>query len=189
MKKISVFAVALLALFALAACGRGTILEDEGYSYFVTGQFAGWDAAFGEDEYRMEPIALNDDRISELSSDLKGADVLYIAEVTFPDGEAGWEVTYTIDGEEVTVDGNLTLKVVRTTSDEEDIPLWWGQSPESGKFNNLTPERLYVPPFMEENIDGAGAWNDNPIVFEPGDYYVVFAQIGTDRYVGVIPRG
>ena len=187
MKKISMFLVALVALFALTACGGG-ILEDEGHSYFATGNFAGWDAAFGEDEYRMEAIALNDDRISSLRSDLRGADSLYIIEVTFPSDAAGWDVTYTIDGDERTFDGNLTMKIVRTTSDEEDIPLWWGQSPESGKFNNLTPDVMYVPPFLEENIDGAGAWNDNPVVFEAGTYYIVYAQIGTDRYVGAIKK-
>ena len=187
MKKFSVLAVVLMALFVLAACGGG-VLADEEHSYFATGQFAGWDQAFGKDEYRMEAVALNDDRISDLRSDLRGADYIYVIEVTFPAGEAGWDVTYKIDGQTNTYDGNLTLKVVRTTEAEEDIPLWWGQSPESGKFNNLTPGTLYIPPFQEENIDEAGAWNDNPVVLEAGTYYIVYAQVGTDRYVGAIKK-
>ncbi len=188
MKKLSIFTVLVFSIFLLAACGAGTILEREDASHFLTGNFAGWGDAIGVEQYKMEAIALNDDRVSSLRSDLRGATALYVLEATFPAGEAGWSANYTIDGVEYAFDGNLTFKVVRTASDDEEIPLWWGQSPESGKFNNLTPDVVYVPPFMEENIDGAGAWNDNPVVMEAGTYYIIFAEIGTDRYVGAIKK-
>ena len=162
------------------------ILEIENASHFLTGNFAGWGEAIGNENYKMEAIALNDARVASIRRDLSGATALYILEVTFPAVEAGWTLNYKIDGVNRVFDGNLSFKVVRTSSTDEGIPLWWGQSPESGKFNNLTPNMIYVPPFTEENIDGAGAWNDNPVVLEAGTYYIIFAEIGSARYVGAI---
>jgi len=151
------------------------LLVDEDKSYWATGQFAGWGDAAGNTMYQMEAIAATDAIVADL--DVEGAALLYAKLITLPAGEAGWTATYTIDGTETTFDGNLTVKMIRTSAtDEDNIPEWWAQSPESGAITNLTEDTLYIPPFVEENVDGAGTWNDNPVALEAGTYFMVFAE-------------
>ena len=194
MKKITVLFFSLFAVLLLAACGGGTILEDEGHAYFVTGNFAGWGDAIGLEDFRMEAIALNDDRVSSIRSDLRGATALYIFEATFPTTEAGWGPTYTVNGVSTFFDGNLTVKVVRTSAADTDIPLWWGPSPESGEIRNLTTDTLFMPKFIDDGSPdfdpeaGTGHWNDNPVVLEAGTYHIIFAVINGQRYMGAIKQ-
>lgn len=193
MKKVLMTIVTLVLAFVLVACGGKEPLPNETKNFWVTGQFASWGDAVGNDDYLMEAVAPKDERLKSVYDQIKKAEWLYALEITFPAGEAGWEASYTIDGEKVTVDGNLTVKVIQTAkADELNIPEWWAQSPESGKLNNLTPDTLYVPPFVEENVNDAGGWNDNPITFEAGTYYAVLAgikgEVGTDLYFGLIKK-
>ena len=194
MKKISVLFIFLMSMFALAACQSGGILEDEGHSYFVTGNFASWGDAIGRETNKMEAIELNDERVASIKGALSGATALYIFEATLPSDEAGWGETYKVDGVETFFDGNLTVKVVRTTADDEDVPLWWGPSPESGELFNLTPETLFMPQYIDENSPqrdpdlGLGHWNSNPVVMEAGTYYIVFAVINGQRHLGAIAK-
>lgn len=137
----------------------------------------------------MVAIAKNDERIKSADLDLDGVEFLYLLEVTLPGEEAGWGVNYIIDGVNTTLDGNLTVKIIRTAvSDTDNVPEWWAQSPESGEIKNLTPSTLFVPPFVENaatsEIVGegdaavtftSGAWNDNPAALAAGSYYAVFA--------------
>lgn len=185
MKKLFVLLLGLVLALGLTGCNNDPLV-DEDNNYWATGQFAGWGDAAGNTDYQMEAIAKNDDRVDGL--ELDDVMYLYLLEVTLPDGEAGWTVTYTIDGTETTVDGNLTVKIIKTdATDADNIPVWWAQSPESGELTNLTEETLYVPPFVEENVDGAGTWNDNPIAFEAGTYYLVFAQYEDgSRAIGLV---
>jgi len=189
MKKLLVLVVALVATFGLTACGSDEILENESKAYYATGQFNGWSA---QDDFEMEAIKLSDERVASIKSDLKGVESLYILEITLPTDEAGWTVTYTIDSKEVVVDGYLTVKIIKTDAADKDSVDFWAQSPESGKVKNLTPDTLYIPPFVEENVDDAGTWNDNPIAFEAGTYYIVFAEKGAgttaERFLGLVPK-
>lgn len=187
MKRTLLLMVAVFASLFLVSCtDTKTVLEDKDNSYVVTGQIAGWGDAVGKEEFLMEAIARGDERVKSLSKDLKKAKYIYILEVTFPEDfpkdENGneidpWNVEYTIDGEDVVVKGTLTVKVLKVPAGEE-APAWWGQNPESGKFKNLTPDTLYIPPYQEENVDNAGDWNGNPIAFKAGTYYVVYVQYG-----------
>ncbi len=194
MKKFLLFIFALVTVFTLSACGGGSILEDEGYAYFTTGNFAGWGDAIGRESNRMEAVALNDARIASIRSDLSGATAVYVYEATFPTDAAGWGPEYQVNGEVTTFDGNLTVKVVRTTSEDQDIPLWWGPSPESGRINNLTPNVLFMPNYIDDNSPDydadakTGNWNDNPVVLEAGTYLIVFAVINGARYMGAIQQ-
>ncbi len=124
----------------------------------------------------MVAIAKNDERVASLKDELKDVEFLYLLEATLPADDAGWAVTYKIDGTVTELNGNLTVKVIRTTVDDSDARDWWAQSPESGEINNLTPDTLYIPPFVEENVDQAGGWNDNPAALAAGTYYIVFAE-------------
>jgi hypothetical protein len=187
MKKLMFVFVALFVAFALVGCGGGEILENSTKDFYATGNFAGWGDAAGNEEFKLEAIALNDSRVASIKGDLRGAVSLYVLEIVLPATEAGWTQTYTIDGVEVAFDGNLTVKVIRTEKDG-DIPEFWAQNPESGKIDNLTPTTMYIPPFVEENVDGAGTWNDNPVALEAGTYYLVFAEFDGSRAMGLIKK-
>lgn len=184
MKKVLSLFVVLFAAFILNGCVSGEVLSVEGKDFYVTGQFAGWGDAPGNATYQMTAIARNDERVKPLVDDLKGATAIYLLEITLPDAAAGWDVTYKIDGTVTVLDGNLTVKIIRTDADDV-VPNWWGQSPESGEFFSLTPATLYIPPFVEENVDQAGGWNDNPVALAAGTYYAVYAEFGTGEAKGL----
>ena len=189
MKRILLGLFVLVAGLTLVACGGNDPLPNETKSFWVTGQFAGWGDAPGNDDYLMEAAAPRDERLKSVRKEILKAEWLVVAEITLPEDEAGWEKTYKIDGKEVIVDGNLTFKIIQTAkNDEEHIPEWWAQSPESGQLHNLTPDTLYVPPFIEENVDQAGGWNDNPIAFEAGDYVAFLARVDGKLVVGLIKQ-
>jgi uncharacterized repeat protein (TIGR02543 family) len=148
-------------------------INDHNHDYYVTGNFAGWGNASGNPTYKMEGISKEDSRVSSIVHLLEGAEYIYIIEIVLPSTAAGWDVTYKIDCTVTVFDGNLTVKVIQTDAGD-DIPNFWAQNPESGAITNLTPETLYIPPFVEENVDQAGTWNDNPVARAAGTYYLVF---------------
>jgi hypothetical protein len=177
----------LLVSAALASCGTPAILADADHDYFVTGQFAGWgDAptALEEDgetlKYLLEAISVADERVASVKSQFSNPEFLYVKEIVLPETAAGWEVTYTRTdgGTEEVFDGNLTVKVQQVDKDAEvPVPNYWAQAPESGVVNNLTPETLYLPPFVEEDLwEGSGSWNGNPVALEAGTYNLVFGS-------------
>jgi hypothetical protein len=175
----------LLLSAALASCGTPAILADTENDYYVTGNFAGWGGAtevLEEDgvtkKYMMEAVSVSDERVASIKSQLKSPEFLYVKEVVLPSAAAGWNKTYTTtsDGQPRDFDGNLTLKVIQTAKDDF-VPQYWAQSPESGVVNNLTPDTVYVPPFLEEAPwVGSGAWNDDPVAYVAGTYIVVLGS-------------
>lgn len=164
-----------------------SIFEDLLHDFYVTGNFAGWSDAIGNVDYQMETISKFDPKLSSISSQLSDVVALYYKEITLPTTSAGWSITYKIDGIVSVFDGNLTLKIIRTNTDDL-IPNWWGQSPESGSFVNLTPSTLYIPPYVEENVDQAGGWNDNLVAKVPGTYYLVYVLYQGSQAVALIPK-
>lgn len=182
MKKLFLMLVALLFSFGLVACSSEPLANAE-KDYYATGNFNGWDTV---ETGKMVAIAKNDDRVASIKGELSGVEYLYLLEATLPAEAAGWDVTYKIDGTETTLDGNLTVKVIRTTAGDTDARDWWAQSPESGEINNLTPDTLYIPPFVEESVDMAGGWNDNPVALAAGTYYIIFAEFDGSRAMGLI---
>ena len=124
MKKLVLLLVALFGAFALVGCVSGEVLVDDAHDYYVTGQFEGWTGK--NEDYKMEAIARNDERIKSIVKETKDAQFIYIFEATFPSAAAGWTAgPYKVDGVSNTYDGNLTFKVIRTNAGE-DIPNWWG---------------------------------------------------------------
>jgi hypothetical protein len=189
MKKLfTLFAVILFAV-TLVACAdaNDTVLVDEAHDYYVTGNFAGWGDAAGNPTYKMEAIAVNDARVASIKSQLSGATGLYIIEVVLPSADAGWGPEYKVDGVLTTFNGNLTVKVIQTEAGD-DIPNFWAQNPESGAITNLTPATLYIPPFVEENVDNAGTWNDNPVARTAGTYYLVFVIFQGSKGMALITK-
>jgi hypothetical protein len=186
MKKLFGLFATLLLSISLAACGGGTVLVDANHDYYATGNYAGWGDATSKPEQKMEAVALNDSRIAQVRSQLGDATAIYVLEIELPAAAAGWDMTYTINGTEAKYDGNLAVKAIQTMAGD-DIPNYWFQSPESGKVTSLTPTTLYVPPFVEENVNGAGAWNDNPAVIGgPGKYTFVIAIAPGSKFMGAI---
>lgn len=189
MKKLLVVLLAVFSVFGLTACNN-EVLASENKDYYVTGNFNGWAA---KDDAKMTAIAISDDRVASIKKELKGVEVLYLLEVTLPSTLADWSVgPYTIDGEEVSVNGNLTVKVIRTAKDDKDVVDFWAQNKESGKITNITPDTLYIPTYAETVTDGSGTWADNPIAYEAGTYYVIFAEKGAGldavRMLGLIKK-
>lgn len=206
MKKFMfLFVLALTSVFMVGCFGgkdddknddtvdETVILVDEAADYFLTGQFAGWGEAtdpLNDGEHLMEAIKLGDPRIASIKAKLTGVQYLYIKSHTVPSNEeelADWTVEYEINGEQVVVNGMNALKIIKTDKNSE-IPLFWGPSPESGEFVNLTPETLYVPPYTSDESP-AGGWNDDPIILEPGEYYVVYIQYSrTSHAIAVVAK-
>ncbi len=203
MKKLFALLLTLVLAFAVVACTGETTTEeqttvtteapttvytgplaDAEKNYWGTGQFAGWGDAAGNTDYQMEAIAAADPRVADLG--LENVEMLYLLPITLSDEDAGWAMNYIVDGVNTTLNGNLAVKIIRTAqSDGDNIPEWWAQSPESGEMENLTPETLFVPEFVEtattSEVDGettytSGAWNDNPAALAAGSYYFIFAE-------------
>lgn len=184
MKKLLLLALGLILSIGLTGCVSDEVLVNADKDYYATGQFNGWDTVASG---KMTAIARSDERIESIVKETKGATALYLVEATLPATDAEWTVTYKIDGTVTELNGNLTVKIVRTTKDDSDARDWWAQSPESGKIENLTPDTLYIPPFVEEDVDQAGGWNDNPVALEAGDYYIVFAEFEDSRGLALVP--
>ena len=193
MKKLLVLLLALVFSFGLVACSNEPLANAD-KDYYATGQFNGWDTV---ETGKMVAIAKNDERVSSIKGELKGVEFLYLVEGTLPSADAGWGVNYIIDGVNTTLNGNLTVKVIRTTAGDSASRDWWAQSPEAGEIMNLTPDTLFMPEFVEtattsvtegEVTYTSGDHNSNPAAFEPGTYYIVFAEFedGT-RGLGLIP--
>jgi hypothetical protein len=186
MKKLFTLFVVLFIAVALFACSD-KVLVDEAHDYYVTGNFAGWGGAAGNPDYKMEAIGINDARVASIKGQLKGATGLYIIEIVLPSTDAGWGPEYKVNGVLTTFNGNLTVKVIQTEAGD-DIPNFWAQNPESGAITNLTPATLYIPPFVEENVDQAGTWNDNPVAKTAGTYYLVFVIFQGSKAMALIAK-
>jgi hypothetical protein len=186
MKKLLGLFAALFLAIGLTSCGGGTVLADANHDYYATGQFAGWGDATSKAEFKMEAIAVSDSRVSSIRSKLNGAKYLYVVEVTLLSTPAGWTKTYKINGVDKEFDGNQAIKVIQTDVGSP-APNYWAQNKESGAISILTPDTLYIPPYREENTDGAGTWGDDPFVSTGGGkYLLVFAVFDGSKGMGII---
>ena len=94
-----------------------------------------------------------------------------------------WTANANIDGEVVTLNGGYTLKVVKAAYDEEDDVTFaqqWNPDPKTSAVQNLTPDTLYMPKWVETPAageEGLGTWADNPVVIGgAGEYTVYFVE-------------
>ena len=121
MKKVLALVLGLVLSFALIGCNNDPLANPD-KDYYVTGNFNGWDTV--ETTGMMVAIAKNDERVASIKDQLKDVEYLYLKEITLPDTAAGWSVTYKIDGTVKELDGNLTVKVIRTTLGDPDARDW-----------------------------------------------------------------
>ncbi|XFA99122.1 InlB B-repeat-containing protein [Candidatus Izemoplasma sp. B36] len=175
---------------ALYEYDRDNLFKD----YYVVGQFNGWDTTLSG---KMHATSILDNLLFDLTPYLDYAQYIYVSSIYLSSSDSGWDIHYIVDGENITFNGNLALKIIRTTVNDSDARDWWAQSPESGPIINLTPDTLFIPEYTGNvtlvDVEGldiftTGSWNDNPVAFEPGSYYVVFIEfIGGAKGLGLIP--
>lgn len=184
MKKFPVL-VMLGALLLTGCVDTTTVLSNPEKDYYATGAWQGWSAA---EPTKMTAVARGDARVASVKSQLDDAEFLYIFEgIVLSADAAGWGATYTIDGVETFLDGNLTVKMIRTAVGEIDSVDYWLQSPESGAVANLTPETLLIPNFVETAVEGIpGAWNDNLFAYVAGTYTLVYSYSAAGHAMGLI---
>ncbi len=186
MKKFSILAV--LGALLLTGCGvdMTTVLSNPEKDYYATGNWQGWSAA---DATKMTAVARGDEAVASIKDQLDEAEFLYVFEGVVLSAEAaGWGSTYTRDGVDFTIDGNLTVKIIRTAVGDKDSIDYWIQSPESGAVSNLTPDTLFMPEFVAEAEAGTmGHSNSNPGAYEAGTYTLVYALLPTGHAMGLIP--
>lgn len=194
MKKLFVAFAVLFLSFGLVACGEDEkkVRANENKDYYAAGQITNWGDGFAE--FKMEAIALGDARIASIKKELKGVQYLYVLEIVLPDEDAGWNEDVVVGEETINVNGNLSVKVIRTNKDDADAVDFWAQNKESGEITNLTPDTLYMPKYRETDTeeDGLGTWAGNPFALEAGTYYLVFAEKGAGanavRFMGLIKK-
>ncbi len=185
MKKCTI--VFVLGALLLTGCGvdMTTVLSNPEKDYYATGNWQGWSAA---EATKMTAVARGDDAVATIKDQLKEAEFLYVYEGIVLSAEpAGWGSTYTKDGVDFTIDGNLTVKIIRTALGDKDSVDYWIQSPESGAVSNLTPDTLFMPEFVPEASAGTlGHSNSNPGAYEAGTYTLVYAALPTGHAMGLI---
>lgn len=183
MKKVLALALALVLSFTLVGCGSATVLEDVEHDYYIAGQGFAWNPVAG---YEMDAIDAEDERVASIADQLDGVEYLYIYKCVLADDGAEWSMNYIINDVNTTLNGNLSLKVMRTAADDADLVVdLWIPDPAAGELTNLTPDTLFIPEFIEtatatdvvEDVTySTGTWVDNPAALEGGSYYFVFAQ-------------
>lgn len=203
MKKLSIFLMALVAVFALVACkGKDKpnkttpeattpdvttpdvttpadpaddVLANAEKSYHVVGGSTVWAA---EDGNAMTAVSLNQVKAldAELAATLAGKDVKYLYMATgYPLAAiAGWAAKN--NGEDI--DGGFTIKVIRAVYDQEDGTYFndqWCPDPRTAHVEALT-DNVFMPKFVETPAEGEenlGTWADNPVVTSGDGLYTV----------------
>jgi len=185
MKKWAVALLALILTCTMGGCSMAAA-KDKLHDYYVTGEFASWGDAVGNEAFKMEPTTRGDSRIRKLRRGLRKARLIYVAEhIKISETGADWTVDYVGEEDDVPVllqaDGNQSLKWFRVLRDEIDPDLWF-QSPASGPVKNLSPQLLYIPEYAESTELGVD-WNDMCVVLKPGSYTVVLALMKDNTWV------
>lgn len=184
MKKLLIVALMLLTSISMVGCVSDEVLANADKDYYVTGQFAGWGDVTKVDTFKMTAIALSDERVKPFVKQLKGATALYIFEVSITEG-ATWSTDVERNSLKQSFNGNHAVKIVRTATDDEIVELWL-PSPEAS-VTNLTPETYWVPEYVEAST-GNGSWENNPVVYLNGTYYVIYAEVGTAKYIAIVAK-
>lgn len=155
------------------------------FDYYVTGEFSGWEAVYGNHDYRASLVPFSDSRLSSISSYLETAVYTYILRVNFSSESSGW---FTYNGYEDTMqafDGNLAFRVFRTEVDSA-VPIWWGS--QMWDLQNLTPDTVNIPDPYDYFEDELGIHNFYSTVDEPGIYDIVLVMYETGHLgIAVIP--
>lgn len=205
MKKLSIFLLALLALFSLSACkdteddktaGSEVVTEGEQTTggeevsepesepapieykeMYLVGGSMGWEPV---EENLIEPssfaeLAKLDYTINSTMTEEDVYAVYKISGVKVTSG-AGWETEAYVNGRKRVYDGGYTIKALQATYDK-DLDLMikgqWMPDPHTCHVTSLTPDKLFVPEWVEAD-QGAGNWSQNPVITSGAGIYTIY---------------
>ena len=213
MKKLSIFVLALLAMFGLSACegfdlegllgGSGepkteevtggeevsepetepTVepeTEPEPIEYkemYLVGGSMGWEPVEANliEPSSFEELANLDYTINSTMTEEDVYAVYKISGVKITSG-AGWETEAYVNGRKRVYDGGYTIKALQATYDEElDLMIkgQWMPDPHTCHVTSLTPDKLFVPEWVEAD-QGAGHWGQNPVITSGAGIYTIY---------------
>ena len=204
MKKIFKTLFSLLVVLGLVsvavACNKPTKTEEdpssggeqqepakpnptEGKEYYVVGgYYDDWNTYSDSNKMTRITVDALDASLKSLLADKKVDAILKYEGRVFNVGPT-WTANANIDGEVVTMNGGYTMKVVRAVYDAEDDNTFvdaWVPDPKTAAVQNLTPNTLYMPKWVETPAageEGLGTWADNPVVIGgAGEYTVYFIE-------------
>ena len=152
-------------------------------SYHVVGGYYGDWSDYTNDNMMTE-ISIYDlpleVREALLNKEVSG---VYKLEYRFFGERNEWTSTAYINGEVVYVDGGYTLKIVKARYDSLDdvtYALQWNPDPKTSHVQNLTPNSLFIPKWVETPAYGEehlGNWSENPVVISgEGEYIIYFVE-------------
>ena len=155
----------------------------EGKEYYVVGgYYDDWNTYSDSNKMTRITVDALDASLKSLLAD-KNVDAILKYEGRVFNVGPTWTANANIDGEVVTMNGGYTMKVVRAVYDAEDDNTFvdaWVPDPKTAAVQNLTPDTLYMPKWVETPAageEGLGTWADNPVVIGgAGEYTVYFIE-------------
>lgn len=181
MKKLSATLVALGCLFAVAACGQAETFSDEvladpeGYAYTLAGTFGSHDEDHKAVDWKyteqgaMEATSIA--KVAEVSKDVAralAAKKELVGLYMYKDAAFGWADAAGYD-----------VKAIACELDDMTntyLSKQWIPDPHTACVQNLTPDTLKVPHWVEEPDENGEAWNQNPrIIAGAGNYTIILA--------------
>jgi hypothetical protein len=161
-------------------------LSNVDYEYYLMSIETHWNA---KKNIKFNAIFLSDPRVASIRHQLDGVSALYVAEANFSSISSGWSHSYKINGVTTAFDGSVLFKVAVTYFGFPDRTKCIVPSTDSGEVINLTSDTLYIPTYQDGDFDGTGNKNSNLAVFQPGTYYIIYAEYAdASRAIGLIPK-
>ena len=191
MKRIFKTLFSLLVVLGLVsvavACDQPTEeQEEDNTSYHVVGgHYNDWSDY--TDANKMTEISADD--LGALKSKLLDKEITAVLKLEGREYNAdfAWTTPAYVDGKSVSLDGGYTVKVVYAEYDAADDTTFakqWCPDPKTACVQNLTPESLFIPKWVETPADGEehlGKWDQNPVITTgAGEYTIYFVE-----YAGV----
>lgn len=147
--------------------------------HVVGGHFNDWNDY--TDANKMTKISV-DELDASLKAKLLNKDVTAVLKLEGREFNAdyAWTTPAYVNEKAVDLDGGYTIKVVYAEYDEADDTTFakqWCPDPKTAAVQNLTPETLFVPKWVETPAAGEehlGKWDQNPVVTAGAGKYTVY---------------
>ncbi|MDY0210954.1 MAG: dockerin type I domain-containing protein [Acholeplasma sp.] len=155
------------------------------YQYFLACTYNNWQDAINYPVNKLMEIDIKDPAIMDMTAGFNVKNV-YKNSVFVPLDETGDTVTHIVNGSEATFYSSRMFKIIETNEDLDFLR--WLQSPESGPVMNLTPDTIFMPPYLAElNYD---EYSKSNLVFLNGGIHDVYlVKLGNDQMgIGAIRR-
>ena len=159
---------------------------DDNTSYHVVGGHLN-DWSNYTDANKMTKISAED--LGALKSKLLDKEITAVLKLEGREFNAdfAWTTPAYVNEKSVSLDGGYTVKVVYAEYDAADDTTFakqWCPDPKTACVQNLTPESLFIPKWVETPAEGEehlGKWDQNPVITSgAGEYTIYFVE-----YAGV----